>query len=162
MGATNGIKRLISDGAVDLGVTLNEGTLGEFDKTIIAKGRFRLWVPGKTPRMTKDFLVTEDRPETLALKKAYRKKFKAELPVAMQVGSWEILLELCKAGFGTAFIPEYMVSPSRREYVAENKSGLGSFPYEMVIICKDQSILPRNANLFREFVLQKTLGNPSP
>lgn len=162
MGATNGIKKLISDGSVDLGVTLDEGTLGHFHKTVIEKGRFRLWLPKKTASFSKDFLITEDRPETLALKKTYRKKFKAELPVAMQVGSWEILLELCKAGFGTAFIPEYMVSPIRREYVIENRSGLGSFPYEMVMICKDRNILPRNAKLFMAFVNQKIPRNPSP
>jgi DNA-binding transcriptional LysR family regulator len=99
-------------GSVDLSVTVGEQKLATLRSTLLKHGDFVLISPVSGRRKAEDFdaglpfILSEPRPETEALKKAFQKRFGAPLPLAFQVASWHLIARLVSEGLGHGLVPE--------------------------------------------------------
>ncbi len=55
-------------------------------------------------------LDSDERKETNFLKERYRKKYEQELPVLMEISSWEVIANLTAAGLGIGLFPDYVAN----------------------------------------------------
>jgi DNA-binding transcriptional LysR family regulator len=78
------------------------------------------------------FILSEELMETNLLRKAYKKKYRKELPILMEVSSWEVIAKLTEEGLGVGFFPDY---------VAQNRRMLKEYDLGLPVIdCKVYAI----------------------
>lgn len=115
LGKNGEIKQLLKSGAIDFGILPDEGDLDEFHKRDIYSGKFNLYVSQKIPpnqyhRLGIIFAPAK-RSETLtaikAVKNGYVKKFGKEPEVIMEIGSWEVIVNLVADGMGIGYFPDF-------------------------------------------------------
>lgn len=148
LGHTDIIKTLIKSGIVDFGIVLDNEDLSAFDTREIGQGEYRLYVSNKVedPK-TMGFILSEERLETNLLKTYYRQKLKKELPVKMEVASWEVIANLTEEGLGIGFFPEY-VAQKRQKFLKHYDLNLKSIPYRTLAIFPKSKSIHRNVNAF--------------
>lgn len=118
LGKNQEIKQMLKAGRVDFGILPDEGDLEDFHKKDIYSGQFKLYTSQKI-KLNKQsnpglILAPSSRRETnlakQALKEAYLKKFGKEAEVIMEIGSWEVIVNLVAEGMGAGYFPDFFGS----------------------------------------------------
>lgn len=139
LGHTGIIKEWIKKGLVDFGIVLDNDDLSSFDCEEIYEGQYRLYISEKcSQEAMQSFLLSEERRETNLLKKSYRNQYGKDLPVLMEVSSWEVIARLTEEGLGVGFFPDYI---AHGKYAALKPLSLDIEP----IYYKIYAIFPKNA-----------------
>jgi DNA-binding transcriptional LysR family regulator len=139
------IKDLLHKGHVDCGIALINEELPQLQIYPIYEGFYRTYVASNLDRYkTLPFILSEERKETSLLKSAWKKRFKKDLSVLMEVSSWEVIASLCEQGLGIGFVPDYIVKDGRRK-LKEINLGLKTFPYIVGAIFTKTDRLSRKA-----------------
>src|SRR5581483_2398733 len=127
--------------------------LSQFDVKEVYQGQYRLYVaknekmPSKLP-----FILSEEREETALLKKAYKKHFGKNLPVLMEVQSWEVIASFVEAGLGIGFFPDY-VAHKRKRVLRSYELKLGRFPYSVCAIFQKRKNIPRKIQIILDIFI---------
>jgi LysR family transcriptional regulator, carnitine catabolism transcriptional activator len=150
LGTTPLIRGWVESGEAEFGLTLDDGQLGTLETLTLREGSFRGIKLKKARGEPSGFLLTESRPETEQLRLAYRKKHKLELPVAMEIDSWEIIRSMALQGLGIGFIPDFLSQDPdvRRQIVFSHD--VPDVRYRLCAIYKREGMLSRNARTFLE------------
>ncbi|MCE5317502.1 MAG: LysR family transcriptional regulator [Parachlamydia sp.] len=145
---TDVIKSLLKKGHIDFGIVLDNEDLSGFDCHELCCGEHRLYISKKLREQKNlPFLVSEERLETNLLKASYRKRYRKEMPVLMEVSSWEVIANLTEEGIGIGFFPDY-VAARRKSALVEYVSKCESIPYRICAILPKAAKMPRNRELF--------------
>jgi DNA-binding transcriptional LysR family regulator len=148
LGHTDLIKEWLKKGIIDFGICLDNDDLSAFDCHQIHEGEYLLYVSKKCKNPEKLlFLLSEDLPETNFLRSNYQKKYKKELPVLMEVSSWEVIASLTEEGMGVGFFPDYVAARRLKELRSYNL-GLPRLPYKVHAIFSKKMKRSKVANLF--------------
>lgn len=148
LGHTDIIKTLIKNGIVDFGIVLDNEDLSAFDCREIGQGEYRLYVSSKVQDHKKlDYILSEERMETNLLKAAFKSKFKKELPVQMEIASWEVIASLTEEGLGIGFFPDY-IALKRNRLLKSIDLGLKPIPYKVLAIFPKSKKAHRNSDAF--------------
>jgi len=142
LGHTDMMKDLIKKGIIDFGIVLDNEDLSSFQCYEIFRGQYRTYVSSavKEPQEL-PYILSEKLMETNLLRKAYAKKCRRELPVLMEVSSWEVIAKLTEEGLGVGFFPDY---------VALNKKSLKEHPLHLPAIhYKIYAIFPPSVKLHK-------------
>lgn len=115
LGKNSEIKQLIRSGAIDFGILPDEGDLEEFQKRDIYEGTFNLYVSRKIPPEGYGQLgiifAPAKRREMIKnkneVKAALKQKLGKEPKVIMEVGSWEVIVNLVAEGMGMSYFPDF-------------------------------------------------------
>src|SRR5207249_1854085 len=111
------------------------------------RGEYRLYVSNKVKdQKSLPFITSEDLMETNLLRKGYRQKFRKELPVLMQVSSWEVIAKLTEEGLGIGFFPDYVALKKKELQVLDLK--LPAIHYKVYAIFPSNAKLHRNHDAF--------------
>lgn len=117
---------MMNSGAIDLGICIDDGSLGIYPKSVLRKGHFSLvGVKGCPDRL----LLTEARPETLFIKDSLLKQGKAIQE--MKIESWSSIYQLVKNGFGRGLLPDFMFSKKEFQNYSEQLK-LKKAAYEII------------------------------
>jgi DNA-binding transcriptional LysR family regulator len=147
LGHTGTIKELIRKGVIDFGIVLDNEDLSGFQCREIYHGSYRLFYSGRyDKKKPAHFIISEELMETNLLRRAYRKKFRKELPVRMEVSSWEVIAKLTEEGLGIGFFPDYVALG--RKSLKEYPSGLAPIPYRIYAIFPPSTPLHKNQEAF--------------
>lgn len=147
------IKDWLKKGAIDFGILLDNDDLSLFDCKKIYEGHFFLYAAIKHKKIDSlGFLLDSDeRRETNFIKQRYMKKFKKELPVMMEISSWEVIANLTEAGLGVGLFPDY-VAKKRKGRLKIVFSELTATPYTIYAIFKKNKSQNPNALKFCELL----------
>lgn len=129
------IKEWMKKGIIDFGILLDNDDLSLFDCKKIYQGNFLLYAAKQHKDISSlGFLLDSDeRRETNLLKQRYRKKYKQELPILMEISSWEVIAKLTEAGLGIGLFPDYVAKKKQLKVVF---SDLTPIPYAIYVIFK--------------------------
>ncbi len=106
---TSLIKEKVHSTNIDFAVTLNNVDLKDCSTTILKEGSFALYQPVRSMQKKNLFLTTEETPEVSEFKKLYKKRFKVEPIIDLEINSWSVLKKMAEQGNGTALIPDYLL-----------------------------------------------------
>jgi len=154
LGHTDMIKEWLKKGIIDFGIVLDNEDLSAFETQKIYQGFYQLYLLKEKLQDAKQlsFILSEERKETNLLRKAYNKKFGKELPVLMEVSSWEVIASLAEEGLGIGFFPDYVVHHRHQT--------LALFPFEMdPIPYALYAIFPKNQKPLRNLRVFLSLFN---
>ncbi len=138
------IKELMKKGLIDFGILLDNDDLSLFDCKPIYQGLFRLYASRENGSIDHlGFLLdNNERKESNWLHQAYRDRFGQELPIAMEVTSWEVIANLTEKGVGIGFFPDYLAH-RRHHLIQEVLPELHQIPYTLyAIFSKTRSLNP--------------------
>ncbi len=115
LGKNDEIKKMVKTGAVDFGILPDEGDLDEFQKRDIYEGKFRLYVsqniqPTEHSKLGFIFAPSKRKETNLmkkSLKESYFKKYKRTPEVIMEIGSWDVIVNLVAEGMGIGYFPDF-------------------------------------------------------
>lgn len=106
------IKEMLRAGTIDFGIVGNDQELNEYDSRTIFAGHFELFVAADATQKLQEkmgfILATYDGNENKALQEAYFRKFGRDLPIKLEVSSWEAIANLVMEGAGIGYLPDYM------------------------------------------------------
>ncbi len=151
LGHYHDIKEWLKKGIIDFGILIDNDDLSLFDCQKIDQGHFRLY----TAKQCKDIsslgflLDSDERKESNFLKQCYQEKYKQELPIKMEISSWEVIANLTEAGLGVGLFPDY-VARNRKSRLKIVLSELPSTPYAIYAIFKKNTLHNPNALKFCE------------
>jgi len=148
LGNTDIIKDLIKKNLVDFGIVLDNEDLSGFDCYPLFSGFYHLYQSNALDSAPASFLLSEERIETKRLKKSYTKKFGAEMPILMEISSWEVIASLTEAGVGIGFFPDYVAS--RRKNLLVSPLDLDPVPYTIYAVFPHQAKLTKSQQTFLE------------
>lgn len=155
---TDVIKELIKKGVVDFGIVLDNDDLSAFDCHELYRGEYRLYrSKTKSKGLELPFILSEERVETNVLKSSYRKHFHKEMPVLMEVSSWEVIANLTEEGLGIGFFPDY-VAIKRMKFVEVCPVKINPIKYKIYAIFPKGIKIPKNAIAFLD-MLKEDLKN---
>ena len=153
LGHTDMIKDLIRKGSIDFGIVLDNEDLSGFQCHEIYRGEYRLFVSSdEKDGKTLPFITSEELKETNLLRKAYRLKFRKELPVLMQVSSWEVIAKLTEVGLGIGFFPEYVAL--QKKALVEYDLKLAPIQYKIYAIFPQSAKIHKNHEAFLDIFKQ--------
>jgi len=150
LGHANFMKEWVRKGLVDFAIVLDNEDFSHFQCHELYKGQYRLYVSKKMEGQELPFILSEELMETNMLRKAYRKKFGKELPLLMQVSSWEVIAKLTEEGLGIGFFPEY-VAASKKNLV-EYSLKLDPIYYKVLAIFPENLPLRSSLQAFLEIL----------
>lgn len=153
------IKEWLKKGIIDFGILIDNDDLSLFDCKKIYQGHFRLYAAKqlKDPSKLGFLLDSDERRETNVLKRRYLEKYKQELPIAMEISSWEVIANLTEAGLGVGLFPDY-VARKRDKLLNVVFPDLEPTPYTIYAIFKKNKLQNPHAMRFCE-LLQNPLKN---
>lgn len=148
LGHYHDIKEWLKKGIIDFGILIDNDDLSLFDCRKIDQGHFRLYAAKQSKDISSlGFLLDSDeRKESNFLRQCYQKKYKQELPIKMEISSWEVIANLTEAGLGIGLFPEY-VARKRKSSLRIVLPGLLSIPYTIYAIFKKNT--PPNPNVLK-------------
>lgn len=152
------IKEWIKKGVIDFGILLDNDDLSYFECIKIFHGHFSLYA-SKSCKDVQDLgflLDTDERKESNLLRKDYIKKYGRELPVSMEVSSWEVIANLTVAGFGIGQFPDY-VAQSRKSKLKLVYKKLNAIPYTLYALFKKNKTPNPHALQFCQLLSHKNL-----
>lgn len=152
LGKTPIIKRWLEDREIDFAITVDDGKLTAFQKQMIHSGDFLCVAKSKNKSTSKsNYILTEARPETIALTKAYRLKFGKPLPIAMEVDSWEVTKRLASEGLGVGLLPEFVLSAKdKKALTVIREKWMSVLGYQLCVIQNKNTPASRLTGLFIE------------
>lgn len=135
LGQAHGIMDMVRKGSVDFGILLDNDDLSAFHCEEIFRGKYRLYVSSKCedPINLGFLLDSEERTETNLLKKAYKKLTGNDLPVLMEISSWEVVANLTAEGLGIGLFPDY-IAEGKKELLKLYSNDIVSIPYRIYAI----------------------------
>jgi len=139
------IKKLLQTGEIDFGIVLNNDDFSAYDSEIIYKGEYQLYRSKNSK--SEQYILSEQRKETNLLKQHYSNMFQKELPVLMEVASWEVIASLVEEGLGIGFFPDYIAKKKDLERI---DLGLPSIPYEVLALFPKGANKHKNSKVFLE------------
>ncbi len=113
LGKTPLVRRWVEDREVDFGITVDDDNLKSLEKTLLKRGQFVATSQTSRYSNEQEFIITESRPETIALKKHFLRKTKNDLPVLMEVDSWEIINQFAQKGIGIGYVPDFVLKANK-------------------------------------------------
>ena len=119
-GNTSIAKSKIEERSVDFSISLDNIEIKNSEKMILKKGRFVLYMGKKSKKQGEYFILTGETPECLDFQKKYKKLFKSDPQIIMEIKSWGVLKKLADEGQGIALIPDYILSPSELKYTLDS------------------------------------------
>lgn len=151
------VKESIKNGTIDFGILPDEGDLDNFNKKVIHSGSFKFYVAPGAPKKPLRFITTElNSKETIYLKQAYQKKFKAELTNCIVIDSWDMIATLASQGLGMAYLPDYFVKGRDDCSLQEYDLGLETEKYQMVAISAKGMRLRKSSEVFLSYFIPKS------
>ncbi len=152
LGQYYAIKDWMRKGIVDMAFLSDNDDLTLFDCEAIYKGKFRLYVSKKCQDESQlSFLLdSEERRETNILKRCYRKRHGKDLPVQLEVSSWEVIAHLAEAGLGIGFFPDYVAMGHPQ--LKRSKQTFESIPYTLYALFPKNVKRSRHLSAFLEVV----------
>jgi len=158
---TSNIKKMLENGEIDFGITVDDGNLQSFEKTLLKKGNFFAISNSKDRIEGKGFIITEPRPETKALHQKFMKTTKTPLPVLMEIESWEIIYQFALKGIGIGFVPDFVLKSERTTHILQN-SFIPTARYELITVQNKSQKLSKTSSAFIEelisFLENKTIA----
>lgn len=110
---TLGITREICVGvrnrSLDVGLVVDDGSIGALRGPVVARGRF-ICVKRTKGQALDQFLVTEARPETLHLRKILATSSRYKQARFLEVKSWDLIAEFASHGLGIGLVPDFMLN----------------------------------------------------
>ena len=100
------------------------------------------------------FLLSEERLETNLLKTSYRKRYRKELPVAMEISSWEIIANFTEEGLGIGFFPTTSPQEEKKSLV-EYPNKCDPIPYKILAILPKSLKTAKNVSAFLDLLKQQ-------
>lgn len=146
---TDIIKDLIRKGLIDFGIVLDNEDLSSFETYEIYKGHYKLYQSKKL--QSHEFILSEERQETNLLKASYKKYHRKDMPVLMEVSSWEVIANLTEEGLGIGFFPDY-VALKRNKVLVEYEGRYDPMPYRIYAIFAKTNKIARNVEAFLELL----------
>lgn len=153
------IKEWLKKGIIDFGILIDNDDLSLFDCKKIHQGHFLLYAAKQHKDISSlGFLLDSDvRKETNLLKQYFLEKYKKELPVMMEISSWEVIANLTEAGLGIGLFPDY-VARKRKSRLKIVFSELKPTSYTIYAIFKKNKSQNPNALKFCELFSKEPLA----
>lgn len=146
------IMEWVRKGIVDFGILIDNVDLSAFHCEEIYRGRWHTFVSKKSKNVKKlSFLLdSEERTETNLLKKSYKTRFGKELPILMEISSWETIANLTGQGLGIGLFPDYLLKryPNLKPY-PEN---LLSLPYKIYALFARNTVRSKHVQRFLDIL----------
>ena len=114
IGNSEAIRAWIQSGEIDLGIFVDDGKKQKnCEQREISQGKFVVFRSNKIPAEIKEGIIVTRRlrPEVKKLRSLFRKKFGSELPIAMEIISWEVIKSYVLTVGGFGFAPDYVIAP---------------------------------------------------
>ena len=160
-GAAAQIRSSIHTGSGHIGLLVDDGYIHDFQSTTIKSGEFVLvtkskFEKNKTPSPESGLIVTSrEKIEVQHLLKGFKKKYKKDLKIKMEVMSWGLIKNLIDKNFGVGYVPDYCVHEELKTGQFKKISPLKNpFKYEIKAIWAQNKQLQPNAKLFIELLKQ--------
>lgn len=152
------IKDWLKKGMIDFGILLDNDDLSLFDCKKIYQGHFLLYASKqcKDTSLLGFLLDSDERRESNYLKEVYLKKYKKELPVLMEISSWEVIANLTEAGLGIGLFPDY-VARKRKNKLQAVLSDLTPTPYTIYATFKKNKAQNSSVLQFCELLMSDFL-----
>lgn len=99
------LRRLLDSGEIHLAITLDDDAGHSHNRTLVQSGFFEL--RSGNGSLGDQVIVTEERPETIALAKAITARRKTK-PIWLRVNSWSICQKLSEMGLGACLVPDFL------------------------------------------------------
>lgn len=147
---TSLIKEKINSTNIDFAVTLNNVDLKDCSTKILKEGSFTLYQPVKSMQNKNLFLTTEETPEVIEFKKRYKKRFKVEPAIELEINSWGVLKKMAEQGNGTALIPDYLLFGKKNISSIETKMKLSMPSFQILSAHNSARSLSLKAETFLE------------
>ena len=153
LGHYRDIKEWLKKGIIDFGILLDNDDLSLFECKKIYQGHFLLYAAKQHKDIsTLGFLLDSDeRRETNLLKQYYMEEYNQELPVTMEISSWEVIANLTEAGLGVGLFPDY-VAKKRKNRLKVLFQNLTPIPYAIYAIFKKNKLQNPHALKFCELL----------
>lgn len=149
LGKTSIVKKWVLDRDVDFGIVVDDGNLATLEKRLIRRGSF-IFISNNTKiENTPSFIITEPRPETNKLRQHFLKMTKKELPIMMEVDSWEVINQLSRKGLGIGFVPDLFLG-SQSPHMYTHGLKLPKIEYDLVVVKNKGLSFSRSARAFVE------------
>jgi DNA-binding transcriptional LysR family regulator len=152
---TDMIKELVKKGSVDFGFVLDNDDFSSFECREIYSGQHKLYISKKhgmpNPLL---YLLSEERKETSLLKNAFLKAYGRNLPVLMEVSSWEVIASLVEKGIGIGFFPDY-VALRKAHLLEEFPLNIEPITYKIYAIFPRMRRIPRAIEFFLDLWSEK-------
>ncbi|PIP96013.1 MAG: hypothetical protein COW00_06935 [Bdellovibrio sp. CG12_big_fil_rev_8_21_14_0_65_39_13] len=114
IGNSKSLELLLNSREIDLGFGLEDGSLAQFERKSLLKGRFVL-AASKRYKKGDTFIVGDKGFEITALNDHHRKLKKRVHTIVVQ--SWAISADLAQDGVGVALIPDFVLAKHRDSLV---------------------------------------------
>ena len=129
LGNSEVVRRWLLEREVKIGVVVDEVKDDRFKARKVASGQFGLYeaIGGRSDWLSQGIFVTrQDRPEVQKLRREFLKRTGNELPIKMEITSWEVMKEFIAAGAGAGLCPDYVMTSAlaRRQVRPIASSGL--------------------------------------
>lgn len=138
-GTTGEIVEKLVQETVDIGITIGHQKMATLKQTLLRHGQFTL-IRGlqKTGLTAKDlfaenFILTEPKIETELLKKQFYRKYKKQLRIQHEVGSWDMITHLVAEGLGIGLVPDIAIRSDRKCDVVAIKADWLDCPYQVFL-----------------------------
>lgn len=138
-GTTGEIAEKVGHDNVELGITIGHQKMATLKQTLLRSGQFIL-IRANTSSGAKakyfleeNFILTEPKIETELLKKQFYRKYKRQLVVQHEVGSWDMITQLVANGLGVGLVPDISLQTDKKQSVIEIKLPWLNCPYEVYL-----------------------------
>lgn len=167
-GAAAQVRTAIHTGQDHVGLLVDDGFLDGFQSTTIKNGEFVLVTkspfantvntknPNENSSKNSGVIVTSrDKIEVQHLLKSFKKKYKKDLLIKMEVMSWGVIKNLVDKNFGIGYVPDYCVHEELLTGKLKKIAPLQTpFKYEIKAIWAKNKHPHPNAKLFIELLKQ--------
>ncbi len=151
MGTTDKVKESVENRQSSFGITLANIDLTSLNSKLISQGNFVCY-KGNYKKKDHLFLTTELTSELSTFLKSYKKIFKRDASILMQVSSWGVIKSLADKGQGIAIIPDYLLDNSERKKILKLNENFKMPNYTIELIWPKNRKLGRISQLFLEFI----------
>lgn len=144
IGGPEDMGKWIKRGEVQVGLALASPEFSSFDQRVLWGGSFSVFSSGIELKNG----VFVDRMSGLgveALLTQYRKKYKKDLRILAELGSWELVAQFASDGLGCGFLPDFL---SSRYTNLQSLPSIKPFAYELIACSNKGDVLSRASQAF--------------
>lgn len=141
---------------VDFGIVLEDNDKDNFEKQKLIEGNFYLVCSKKMSTKWEDegVIISEERPETIRLRKLLSTKYEDRVPVKMKVASWGVIKQLVSEYAGAGLLPDYVIHKELLSGKFINCLPKTSNPYKLSVITQKNKALSNNAQVAIKLLLK--------
>lgn len=132
------VEKLVQD-TVDIGITIGHQKMATLKQTLLRDGQFILVRtaqkrgPAAKNLLAENFILTEPKIETELLKKQFYRKYKKQLIVQHEVGSWDMITHLVADGLGIGLVPDIAIRSDQNKAIVAIKTDWLDCPYQIYL-----------------------------